>query len=287
MNRLSSIIKICTYEFRIQMLSKRVWLGYLLGVAIILHDSFSFYCYVDTYGETANVLETFIVAGNSSSTCMFMVLGWLLAISEAPFVNSNAHFLISRASRQNWNAAMLLYVFLQCIVYYSLMAVSTIIFSVCKGFGANGWSEPLVSLTENPYQSDIIVSFPYASFIKEVSVFKAFGYTWVLGFLYGLSLGMVLYVFSLFLNQVVGGAAVFFFHFLGYETMAEGLGLVIKYSLFARSMPALQIGVNLGASMVDTFLIYFLLLWFLTSVTGRISQYVDFKEIPEENGHNW
>lgn len=285
MNRLSNIMKICTYEFRIQMFSKRVWLGYLLGIVIILHGSFSFSHYVQSYGETANILETFIVVGNSSSTSMFVVLGWLLIISEAPFVNNNVHFLISRTNRQNWNVAVLLYIFLQCAIYYSMIAVSTIIFSICEGFGTNGWSAPLINLTENPYQSDITVSFPYATFIKEVSVFKAFGYTWVLGFLYGLSLGLILYVFSLFLNQVAGAAVTFFFHFLGYETMAEGLGIVIKYSLFARSMPVLQIGVDLGASIVDTFMIYFLFLWILFYATNRIIKYIDLKEISDDMYH--
>lgn len=287
MNKISNVIKICAYEFRIQMLSKRVWMGYLLGIAVILHSSFSFYHYVDNYGETVNVLEAFVVAANNSSTFMFMMLGWLLAISEAPFINNNAQFLISRANRQSWNVAMLLYILVQGIIYYSLMAGPTIIFSVGRGFWENIWSKPLINLTENPYQSDITVYFPYASFIKGVSVFKAFAYTWILGILYCLFLGMVLYILSLCSNQVIGAAITFFIHFLGYEIMAEGLGIIIRYSLLARSLPVLQIGVDLGASIMETFLIFFLILGFLISVANRIIKYVDFKEMPEENGHNW
>lgn len=51
MNNIKSIIKICAYEFRIQMTSKRVWLGYLIGIAIILHRSLDYFMYADSLGK--------------------------------------------------------------------------------------------------------------------------------------------------------------------------------------------------------------------------------------------
>lgn len=285
MNNIKSIIKICAYEFRIQMTSKRVWLGYLIGVVILLHRSVDYFMYADSFGETVNVLEPFIIAGNDASTIMFMVLGWLLIISEAPFVNSNAQFLICRTNRQKWNIAMLLYIALQGAVYYSILAMSTMIFSLGRSFGRNAWSSILIKLAENPYQNNVLVFFPYTSFIKKLSVYAAFGYTWALSLLYGIILGIILYTFSQATNRLVGAAAAFLFHFWGYEIMEEGLGVVVKYSLLARSMPAPQMSGYSGASIGQTLLIYFLLIWVLVSVSNKISRNIDFKETYEETGH--
>ncbi len=285
MNNIKSIIKICAYEFRIQMTSKRVWLGYLIGIAIILHRSLDYFMYADSLGETINVLEAFIIAGNDASTIMFIVLGWLLTISEAPFVNSNAQFLICRTNRRKWNIAMLLYIALQGAVYYGVLAISTIIFGLGRGFGKNAWSSVLIKLAEDPYQSNVLVFFPYTSFINKLSVYEAFGCTWALSLLYGVILGMILYTFSQAANRVVGAAAAFCFHFWGYEIMEEGLGVVVKYSLLARSMPAPQMNEYSGASIGQTILIYSLFMWILVSVSSIFSRNIDFKETYEESGH--
>lgn len=285
MSDIKNTIKICAYEFRVQITSKRVWLGYLIGVAIILNRSLDYYMYVDSVGQKVNVLEAFIVGGNDASTILFMILGWLLIISAAPFINNNSQFLICRTNKRNWNAAMLLYIVLQGIVYYGGLAMSTIIFSLGKGYWRNTWSSALIKLAESSYQNDFLVYFPYLSFIKKMSVYKAFGYTWALSFLYGIILGMILYTFSQIANGMFGAAVAFFFHYWGYEIMEEGLGVVIKYSLFARSMPAPHINEYSGASIGQTILIYFLLIWMLVSFSNKIVRNIDFKKMSEECGH--
>lgn len=285
MNNIKSIIKICAYEFRIQMTSKRVWLGYLLGVLIILHRSLDYYIYAESLGEMVNVLETFIIAGNDASTIMFMVLGWFLIISEAPFVNSNAQFLVCRTNRHKWNASMLLYITLQGIIYYSTLAIATIMLGLGKSFGRNAWSGVLIKLAEESSQNNVPVFFPYISFIKKMSVYEAFGCTWTLSLLYGIILGIVLYIFSQAVNRVVGAAIAFSFHFWGYEIMEEGLGVVVKYSLLARSMPAPQMNEYSGTSIGHTILIYAFLIWVLVHVSNMNSENVDFKETYEESGH--
>lgn len=285
MNKAKEILKLCAYEFRIQMLSKRVWMGYLVGIVIIMKQSFGYLRYADSMQESVNVLEAFIVAGNNYNTAMFLVLGWLLVISEAPFVNNNSLYLIYRTNKKNWNTAMLLYLFLQAAIYYGLLAGATVLLSAGNGFFANIWSEPLVELTKTgSVVTEFNVSFPYASFIKEVSVFQAFGYTGLLAFLYGLILGLLLYTFNLFSNQLVGAIAAFMFHFLGYEIMKEGFGFVIRYSLMARSVPVLQIGGNTGASLQETFIIYLVILLALCAASDKIVRCTDFREASKGEG---
>lgn len=279
MNKMKDILKICVYQFKIQMGSKRVWIGYLLGIVIIMKQSFGYFVYADSLKQPVNVLEAFVIAGNNYNTAMFLVLGWLLVISEAPFVNSNSLNLIYRTNKKNWNTAMTLYIFCQAIIYYSLLAGCTMFFSAKNGFFSNIWSSPLIELTENVNKiTEFNVYFPYRSFIKEISVFQAFLYTWLLCFLYGLILGLFLYTFNLFSNQIAGAVAVFLFHFLGYEIMKEGFMIIIKYSLLARSIPVLQIGEDLGVTFHGTLFVYAVIIFMLSALSKKIVKITDFKE---------
>lgn len=285
MNNIKDILKICVYEFRLQIVSKRVWLGYFLGHVIIMKQSFGYLVYADSSKEAINVLEAFVIAGNNYNTAMFLVLGWLLVISEAPFVNNNSLYLIYRTNKKNWNIAMILYIFFQAVIYYGIIAGCTVLFSVSRGFLGNIWSNPLISLTKNADKiTEFNVYFPYGSFIKEVSVFQAFLYTWLLCFLYGLILGLFLYIFNLFSNQIAGAVSTFLFHFLGYEIMKEGFMVIIKYSLLARSILILHIGEDLGVTFNETLLVYAIVIFLLIIVSNKIVKFTDFKEASKGEG---
>lgn len=279
MNKMKDILRICIYQFRIQMGSKRVWMGYLLGAVIIMKPSFGYLVYADSLKQPVNVLEAFVIAGNDYNTAMFLVLGWLLVVSDAPFVNSNSLNLIYRTNKENWNRAMALYIFCQAVIYYSLLAGCTMLFSAKNGFFSDIWSGPLIELTGNVNKiTEFNVYFPYRSFIKEISVFQAFLCTWLLCFLYGLILGLLLYTFNLFSNQLAGAAAVFLFHFSGYEIMKEGFMILIRYSLLARSIAVLQMGEDLGITFHGTLSVYAVIIFMLNGMSKKIVKFTDFKE---------
>jgi len=275
-----TMIKLCFYEFRLESHSKRVWLGYFVGSVVILKQTMGYLLYSSGAGLSENVLEAFIISGNTYNTVMFLVLGWLLVISEAPFVNHNSTFLIYRTTRRKWNGGMLLYILLQGICYYAILALSSIIPGMANGYFADIWSSAIINLGTNRNAfNGIEVYFPYHVFMKEVSVFKAFALTWTLCFAYGLIIAMILYVFNLFANRVMGVLAAFAFHFLGYEIMKEGFMVVIRYSLLARSVPVLLIGSNLGVSTEQSYLLFMLIAAGLTTASAVIIKHVDFNNL--------
>ena len=254
MSKIQAIIKLCLYEFRIEIHSKRVLLGYLVGIVIILKQAVAYMMYAKEIGMSVNVLESFIISGNNYNTVMFLVLGWLLIISEAPFVNSNSTFRIYRTKRKIWKYAMIFYILIQGVCYYAVIAISSIFISISNGYFANIWSTAIINLSSNGNKVNAMeVYFPYQSFMKQESVFEAFVITWTLCLLYGIILAMVLYVFNLFTNPIAGAVIAFLFHFLGYELMKEGFMIEIKYSLLARSVPVLLIGNDLGVTVQQSY----------------------------------
>ena len=168
----------------------------------------------------------------------------------------------------------------QGIFYYAITAVSSIVISVFNGYFANIWSPAIIKLSSGGNKVNALeVYFPYPQFMRQESVFSAFIITWSLCLLYGIVLALVLYVFNLFTNQIVGAVAAFLFHFLGYELMKEGYMVIIKYSLLARSVPVLLIGSELDATLPQSYVLFALLIVILIFISGRIVKYVDFKEI--------
>lgn len=280
MNKIRTIIKLCLYEFKIEIHSKRVLLGYLVGIVVVLKQAIGYMLYAKDARMSVNVLESFIISENNYNTVMFLVLGWLLIISEAPFVNNNSTFLIHRTDKKSWNYGMILYIIFQGICYYAVIALACIIASIPNGYFANIWSTAIVNLSSDGNNINAMeVYFPYQSFMKEVSVFEAFATSWSLCLLYGIVLAMILYVFNLFSNQIVGAIITFLFHFLNYELMKEGFMVIIKYSLLARSVPVLLIGNDLGVTLKQSYGLSILLVVVLVIISNRLVKYVDYKEL--------
>ncbi len=282
---MKDIIKLCVYEFRIQMTSKRVWLGYLVGIVIVLNQALGFVRYGAFIGEPVNVLEAFIIVGNCDRTIMFLAVGWLLIMSEAPFVDRISFYALYRTKRSRWNRAMLLYIVCQAVIYYAVIAIVVMAVSGVNGYFANIWSVPFMRVLEPMSGAgDFNVDFPSADFADVESVFTGFAHTFALQVLYAVLLGILVYVVSQVTSRMAGPVAAFILHFLGYEIMKEGYGFTITYSLLARSIPAFQVGNLPLADLFQSYLIFAVFILVLVGISGRAVRYMDFKNMAIQEG---
>lgn len=274
---MSSILKIFCYEFKAQLKSKRIWLGYMVGIVLIIHHSFAYIQYADEIGEPVNVLEPFLIAANNPNSIVFLAVGWLLAISGVPFVDNISYYIIYRTGRKKWNFAIVLYMCFQAVIYYIVLLVSTMIAGVQNGYWGNVWSYPITKVTVNA-GGKYNINFPYTEMLETKSVYMAVIYTLVLAIGYAILLGLLIYVVSLLCRRNMGPLVGVLFHFLGYEIMKEGLGYNIDFSLLARSMPALQIGNTALTDIGGTVILYLLGIIILIGLSKKIIRFIDFKE---------
>lgn len=279
MKKLRTISKICIYEIRLHAASKRVLMGYLLGAAVMIKQIMGYLCYAGDCGEPIQVCEAFIAACNDSTALMFLTLGWLLVISDAPFLNSASLYTLYRTEKKTWNSAMILYITLQGIMYYISMAFISILLSAPNGYGANIWSAPLrdLAVSENFIQKWNLI-FPYREFTEQVTVWQAFGHTCLLAFCYGMVMALLLYICNLAFKNILGMVVTIGFHFLGYEIYKESFSTMIDFSLLARSIPAYQIGRG-GTDLIQTYLLYIILFLVLTEVAQQLIKRTDMKGI--------
>ena len=246
MDRLGSVFSMARASFSEEWHNKRVIMGFLLGLALFGYWLHSFLRYAWDVGEPVNILEAFIVVEHHHKSMLFLVLGWLLMISDAPFIKQNTFLALYRSSRKKWNLAMLSYLVTQALLYVAGMAaVSATVSSPC-GFWGNMWSSPVYNLamdTGNHLGVEYNISFPWVNVMQAMTVPQAFMITFVFLFLYLVLIGFLLYVCNLLLKEIYGILIVFGIQIAGYLLQQEGL---THFSLMAKAIPGYFIDGNGG-----------------------------------------
>lgn len=223
--------------FRQEQRNVRVIMGYLLGFAIVGYWMSGFLRYAADTGEPVNILEAFCVVEQHYVNMLFLVLGWLLVVADAPFMKGNIYLLLYRCGRKRWNMAMFFYILMQAFFYTAAMAAFTIIISSFLGFVGNMWSSPVYSLARdvtNNIGAKYNITFPWLVMMKVMSVPQAFAVTFLFLYLYLAFMGVLLYAAALLFSGIAGMVAVIGVHLTGYLRMMDGY---TETSLLARAVP--------------------------------------------------
>ena len=234
---MGNCVRITKGMFEQERQSGRIFMGFLLGFAFMGYWMRGFLRYAAETGEPVNILETFIVVEQHYVNLLFLILGWLLVVSDAPFMKGNLYLLLYRCGRRSWNMGMLLYVLIQAFLYTAAMAAFTVIISSRLGFAGNMWSSPVYSLALDAGNTICVkynITFPWYAMMENMTVPQAFAVTFLFLYLYLVFLGMLLYVCTLLLSGIWGIVVVMGVHLAGYLRMMDGY---IETSFFARAVP--------------------------------------------------
>ncbi len=234
---MGNCVRITKGMFEQERQSGRIFMGFLLGFAFMGYWMRGFLRYAAETGEPVNILETFIVVEQHYVNLLFLILGWLLVVSDAPFMKGNLYLLLYRCGRRSWNMGMLLYVLIQAFLYTAAMAAFTVIISSRLGFAGNMWSSPVYSLAldaGNNIGVKYNITFPWYAMMENMTVPQAFAVTFLFLYLYLVFLGMLLYVCTLLLSGIWEIVVVMGVHLAGYLRMMDGY---IETSFFARAVP--------------------------------------------------
>ena len=281
MARIKQVFYMTKTTFLEEQHNKRVIMGFILGITLFGYWLNLFLQYALDTGEPVNVLEAFVVVEHHHKSILFLVVGWLLMISDAPFIKKNTYLLLCRSSRKQWDAAMLQYIMIQTFLYVASIVVVSVAVSILLGFWGNMWSSPVYHLamdTNNYLGVKYNISFPWVNIMQTMTVPQAFMITFVFLFLYLVLIGFLLYVCNLLLKEIYGILIVFGIQIAGYLLQQEGITYLL--SLMAKAIPGYAIDGNGGQWKVVVlfcaviFILAFVSLWLI----GR----VDFNDEAEE-----
>lgn len=280
MDRIKQVFYMTKNTFLEEQHNKRVIMGFIMGIALFGYWLNLFLQYALDIGEPVNVLEAFIVVEHHHKSILFLVVGWLLIISDAPFIKKNTYLSLCRSSRKKWDAAMLQYIMIQAFLYVSSIAAVSVTVSALLGFWGNMWSSPVYNLamdTNNHLGVKYNISFPWVNVMQAMTVPQAFRITFILLFFYFVLIGFLLYVCNLLLKEIYGILLVFGIQISEYLLQQEG---VTYLSLMAKAIPGYAIDGNGGQWKVVVLFCAIILVLALISLwlIGR----VDFKDAMEE-----
>lgn len=280
MDRIKQVFYMTKTTFLEEQHNKRVIMGFILEIALFGYWLNLFLQYALDIGEPVNVLEAFIVVEHHHKSILFLVVGWLLIISDAPFIKKNTYLSLCRSSRKKWDAAMLQYIMIQAFLYVSSIAAVSVTVSALLGFWGNMWSSPVYNLamdTNNHLGVKYNISFPWVNVMQAMTVPQAFMITFILLFFYLVLIGFLLYVCTLLLKEIYGILLVFGIQISEYLLQQEG---VTYLSLMAKAIPGYAIDGNGGQWKVVVLFCAIILVLALISLwlIGR----VDFKDAMEE-----
>lgn len=233
------LIRLVRDEFRASITSAKVLLGLSIGLVLTLRYTLQLIRFSIEIAQPVNVFEPFIYVTNNFKAGMFVFLGLLLVLTDAPFINARTTQLICRVTRKTWNISIIVHIAVMTACYYAfLLAFSAAIASV-HGYAGTSWSIPMVeTATRNQLAAakfDLL--FEYYNVIQQSSIIMLLLESYFTVFLYGVSMGLIIYVFNLSSGKAVGTVLALGIHFISYITYAEGLD---ELSLFSYSLAAAQ-----------------------------------------------
>lgn len=213
---------------------KRVAAGYLVGIVSSLMTGVQYNQFLGTH--TANLAESFIQHYATFGNVTVMLLGFILAMSDAPFVYTDSFMMIHRAGRKNWYCSMWGYIIVQGILYYGCSLLVNALCLIRKGYFDNVWSRALINYADSTVFRNNIAP-PPGQMIQDYTPCSAALHTFLLFFLYSMLLAGILFALNLFVHTAVGTITVAVIHFLGVLVYTLGfIGSLIPWSYVINAM---------------------------------------------------
>jgi hypothetical protein len=226
-----------------------VWLGLLLGLNFTFGPTMEFCRISRDLGEPIQIFEPYIVIGSSAWDMLFVFLGLVLILADAPFVDALTPSMVMRSSRRQWFLAQILYIASVSCVYYMILALFSALVCAGVGYVGNLWSSVLNGIAAGSSAYDrYLVDFGNVAFLKQYSPTSALLLTIACQFSYGLILELIVFLLNLTWRRAYGICVALSIHIIGYVTFLEGIVGLKKLSLMVNALPAMH-GTRFSHSM--------------------------------------
>ncbi|MEN6418281.1 MAG: hypothetical protein ABFC73_05105 [Clostridiaceae bacterium] len=236
-------VGICNGQFRQWPGNLRVYMAFLFGMAVSSVPILNYLDFAKALQEPINAVEPFIIMQTLREHMTTLLLGLLLLLSDAPFINQRSTYSIIRVSRKSWAVGMILYIVAAAFLYYLFMLAFSVGLVSANAYFGNFWSDAIYSLTNMPSVNSSIefgICFPFFAIIKSLSPFQAVFHTVCLASIYGAILALVVFAVSQRNNRIFGVLAGLIVHAAGYIMISESFFNLPKMSLLANAMLGLH-----------------------------------------------
>lgn len=144
---------------------------------------------------------------------ILFMLPLIFIYCDAPFIDKNQIYVLMRCKRNVWGIGQVIYIFMTSAIYFSFIMVSTIVINLRSIEYMDDWGKVLGTLAFSsiPLVKGTAVTIS-TYIVTYFTPLQAMFYTWLLSFLCGAILGLLIYACNIgFKNKGIGITISMFF----------------------------------------------------------------------------
>lgn len=266
---------IAWYEVKQWKNDSRIWMIFLIELVLLLRGLIGFTIYGLLNGtRTTPWLVTLLfsdASGNIGLMKIMIYMGVIVLFCNAPFINTQTPYVLLRGKRKSWICGEIAYVFLAAFLYMLLLAVAACVVTLPAASTSELWGGSVYRLETEYYGggSSIYTTYIYGTIIphnviKKIYPDAAFLYTFIVGWLSFVFIGMIIFTANMKSNSknmgIVLAAGLVLLDpvvnlFASYGVFYQGLLLISPVSW--SSIEHLQLVSGMGAlSIAYVILVY-------------------------------
>ena len=214
-------------------------LGLLLGMTFALAPTMSMLRASVEGSMQIHIFEAFILIACNSFSCLPMMLGLILMLSDAPFIHEDIAHIALRATRIQWMVTQFLYIAFICIIYFGIILLFTMSICASNGFSGNLWSPTLLRISKDMgFANKFNLAFSNELFLRQYAPYQALRVCFILQTVYGFILSMIMFTFNMLFRRGSGIVIALALHQLGYIMLRDGHMFANQYlSLMVHALP--------------------------------------------------
>ena len=231
-----SCMKVALWHLKSWKGSARTIVVLILAIVMTVYQSMEYIGYAKELGEIINCFETYILVINNHvhSTVMFVLV--LVLFADAPFMDNNSLYVVSRIGRYRWCIGKILYIIIATVVFNLVCMITTVIVSIPHSYPGDIWSRTFIGVLDG----DAVTKGYQAMFDNRevVYIFNPLKIALIsmgLKILLNILMGMLLFVLNIVNGKVLGYAVVSILYFAEYTVSGMEIAkfMLIQNSIFA------------------------------------------------------
>ncbi len=235
-----SCMKVALWHLKSWKGSVRTIVVLILAIVMTIYQSMEYLGYAKEIGSIVNCFEAYILVINNHmySTVMFVLV--LVLFSDAPFMDNNSLYVVSRIGRYRWCVGKILYIIIATIVFNLVCMLTTIVVSISYSYPGDIWSSAFLGVINgDAVELGHQAMFDNREVIYVYNPLKIALISMGLKILLNILMGMMLFVLNLANGKVLGYAVVSILYFAEYTV--SGMEIA-KFMLIENSIFAMQNG---------------------------------------------
>jgi len=153
----------------------------------------------------------------SKSVLLVLMLGIVLLFCDAPFIDAHQPYVIIRSGKRDWLLGQIVYIMLASAFYFLFIALITVLMLLPNLTFSSEWGKILETLALTDARGQFGISLPISYHFQLVyTPIAAIAWTFLLNWLVGTFLGLIMFVLNMRFKREIGAVLVTALVFLQY-----------------------------------------------------------------------